>query len=192
MHTFKTSVLILIFSLLGLPALSEEQQLQEEEEEQSLGAYWGALIGGMVGAFIGDDGKAQAINAAIGAAIGAGAGLLLDKTVGQQANQKIESESERAERIIREMRATNQQLKEDVRYLRGQKQVLQQRLAHAEQSLAQLISELEISQRHYRNSQQKNKSIDLLQWQVRVAKLKQEKYELESNIEDLKAQLIHD
>jgi gas vesicle protein len=135
-----------------------------EDNQQTQGAFWGALIGALVGAFIGDENKEQARNAAIGAAIGAGAGLLIDKTR-QNSNQAqaAEPESDRAERVIKEMRATNQQLRQELtayqqqidrlelaksqgkansRDLQKQKQILQQRQASAEQALSQLTNEL--------------------------------------------------
>jgi len=205
MNSFKITALILILSLSGLPVMGEEKA----EDNQTQGAFWGALIGAVVGAFIGDENEDQARNAAIGAAIGAGAGLLLGKTLDQpQKAQAAESESARADRIIREMRATNQQLREDLsgyqqkierleqaksqgnvnyRDLQKQKQILQQRQASAEQALSQLTNELKLSQQFYRNSQRENKSNELLQWQIRIAQLEQEKYELESSIDDLMA-----
>jgi len=198
MNSYKITALILILSLSGLPVMGEEK------ENQTQGAFWGAFIGAVVGAFIGDDNEDQARNAAIGAAIGAGAGLLLGKTLDQpQKAQAAESKNDRADRIIREMRATNQQLREDLsgyqqkidrlaksqgnvnsRDLQKQKEILQQRQASAEQALSQLTNELKLSQQLYRDSQQEN---ELLQWQIRIAQLEQEKYELESSIADLMA-----
>lgn len=210
MSIFKTTALTLIISLsllVGLPVMGEDNGQAEQEQSESQGAFWGALIGALVGAFIGDDNQEQAINAAIGAAIGAGAGLLLDNTLDQGKDGKqAESESERADRVIREMRATNQQLSQELtayqqkidrlvksqgkasyRDLRKQKQILDQRTADAKQALAQLINELKISQQLYQDYQRGNNSTELLQWQVRVAKLEQEKYELELKIEDFTA-----
>jgi len=200
MNSFKITALILILSLSGLPVMGEEKA----EENKTQGALWGAFLGAVVGALIGDDNEDQARNAAIGAAIGAGAGLLLGKTLDQpQKAQAAESKNDRADRIIREMRATNQQLREDLsgyqqkidrlaksqgnvnyRELQKQKQILQERQASAEQALSQLTNELKLSQQLYRDSQQEN---ELLQWQIRIAQLEQEKYELESSIADLMA-----
>ncbi|MEN8220687.1 MAG: YMGG-like glycine zipper-containing protein [Pseudomonadota bacterium] len=157
MNRFKTSALILslTLSLSGLPAMGEDNQ-------ETQGALLGALIGALVGAFIGDENKEQARNAAIGAAIGAGAGLLIDKTrKNSNQAQAAEPETVRADRVIKEMRATNQQLRQELtayqqqidrlelaksqgktnsRDLQKQRQILQQRQASAEQALSQLTS----------------------------------------------------
>lgn len=212
MNRLKTTALILIlsFSLSALPVMGQDSQYQEEEqtETNNRGAFWGALIGGLLGTFFGDNNQDQAINAAIGAAIGAGAGLLLDKKIelSQDDNQgqPTESKSERAERMIREVRTTNEQLRQDlISYqqqfdwlaksqgnanlpsLRKPKQILQQHQANAEQTLAILTNELKGLQQLYRKYERKGNFTESLQWQVRIAKMEQEKYELESNIEEL-------
>ncbi len=167
MIRFKTSVLILSLSLLWQPAMA-----QQTEEESNNVAFWGAMIGALLGAFIGDDNQSQAINAAIGAAIGASTGLLLDKD-NHLEQQVVESDSKRVDRILREIAL----LKEERQYIE-----------RAEQSLVLLRNELEISQQRYFYYKQENNFNELLQWQVRIAKLKQEKYELESTLEKFSIQ----
>jgi uncharacterized protein (UPF0335 family) len=102
-------------------------------------------------------------------------------------NQQLGQELTAYQQKIDRLEQAKSQGKANYRDLRKQKQILDQRTKHAKQALAQLTNELKISQQLYQDYQRGNNSTDLLQWQVRVAKLEQEKYELELKIEDFTA-----
>jgi uncharacterized protein YcfJ len=208
-------VLVISLSLSTIPVIAQDNQDSQDTQTQpkTQGTFWGAVIGGVLGAFFGDDVESRAQAATIGAMIGGGAGFLLSSKAAERKQQyatreeAIAGETARLESLVQEMRPTNQQLKRDVQkyeqqiaklqqniekgkatsytVLQRQKKHLQQRQVNAEESLAKLKGELDISQQLYKKFQRSNSSIELDVWQIKIDKLEQEKYQLEASIDDL-------
>ncbi|MDM8559941.1 hypothetical protein [Candidatus Parabeggiatoa sp. HSG14] len=208
-------MLVISLSLSGVPVMAEDNQgsQNDQTETKTQGAFWGALIGGILGAILGNDAESKAKGAAIGAMLGGGAGFLLSSKVAERKQQyatreeAIAGETMRLESLAQEIRITNQQLKQDIQKYEQQivklqqdidkgratgyanlqryKKRLQQRKISAEESLAKLVEELDMSQQLYKEYQRGNRSIELDIWQIKIDKLEQEKYQLQASIEDL-------
>jgi len=210
-------ILVISLSLAGFTAIAQEdnQNLEEDQTQTKIqGAGWGAAFGAALGALMGDDKNDKLRNAAIGAVIGAGAGFLLGNEVAkrkeQYANQEqaLNGEIAKIQQSVREAQVKNQQLRQDIQTyqqqiaqvqqqinegkasyfdLYDQKQVMQKRQESAEQSLTELEKELAIAQQLYKEYEPQSTPAELEQWQTKLAKLEQEKFQLESSIDELTA-----